>query len=318
VPLNVVYAGTPAFAVPALDALVAAGHSIRCVYTQPDRPQGRGRALMPSAVKARALELGLPLQQPEHFRDDNAASVLAAYQADVMVVAAYGLLLPEIILRTPRLGCLNIHASLLPRWRGAAPIQRALLAGDEQTGVAIMHMEAGLDTGPVYATTTYAIDSSATSASLTVTLAELGARTLVDSLSAIAAGQLSAVPQSGVGVMYAKKITKAEAVIDWSLPASQIERAVRAYQPWPVAETRWKGAQLRIHKAAAISDEAQAAPSGSIVAVHRDGIDVATGAGLLRVIQVQTAGRAVVTAREFAQAEERHGALSGQLFGAST
>jgi len=313
-PLTVVYAGTPDFAVPALDALVRAGHRVCSVYTQPDRPAGRGRALMPSPVKARALELGLPVEQPLHFKDSSVEATLKAYAPDVMVVAAYGLILPPSILQIPRLGCLNIHASRLPRWRGAAPIQRALLAGDATTGVAIMQMAEGLDTGPVFATALHAIAADATTATLTDELAELGASTLVDVLPAIAAGQLSAVPQPEVGVMYAKKVSKAEALIDWTRPAAEIERAVRAYQPWPVAESRWRDAQIRIHSAT-VSAGPVGAP-GTIMNVTPDGIDVATGDGWLRLRNVQMAGRAVVSAGQFAQGEARHGALLGQMFGA--
>jgi methionyl-tRNA formyltransferase len=314
--LRVVYAGTPDFAVPALEALVRAGHDVRAVYTQPDRPAGRGRALMPSPVKARALALGLPVEQPLHFKEPSTEATLCAYAPEVMVVAAYGLILPPAILAIPRLGGLNIHASILPRWRGAAPIQRALRAGDPTTGVAIMQMAAGLDTGPVFTTAVHAIADNATTASLTEALAELGARTLVDVLPAIAAGQLSAVPQPEVGVMYAQKVSKAEALIDWSRPAVEIERAVRAYQPWPVAESRWRDAQIRIHSAA-IAPGSGGAP-GTIMNVTSEGIDVATGAGWLTLRAVQMAGRAVVTAAQFAQGEARHGALIGQTFGASS
>jgi len=311
--LTVVYAGTPDFAVPALDALVRAGHRICCVYTQPDRPAGRGRVLMPSPVKARALELGLPVEQPLHLKDPAVEAALMACAPDVMVVAAYGLILPPSILQIPRLGCLNIHASCLPRWRGAAPIQRALLAGDSTTGVAIMQMAEGLDTGPVFATARHPIEVTATTGTLTHELAELGASTLVDVLPAIAAGQLSAVPQPEVGVMYAQKVSKAEAMIDWTRSAAEIERAVRAYQPWPVAESRWRNAQIRIHAATALAGSGGL--PGTIMAVTADGIDVATGDGWLRLHNVQMAGRAVVTAGQFAQGEARHGALNGQAFG---
>jgi methionyl-tRNA formyltransferase len=268
---------------------------------------------MPSPVKARALELGLPVEQPLHLNDPAVEAALIACAPDVMVVAAYGLILPPSILQIPRLGCLNIHASCLPRWRGAAPIQRALLAGDSTTGVAIMQMAEGLDTGPVFATARHPIEVTATTGTLTHELAELGASTLVDVLPAIAAGQLSAVPQPEVGVMYAQKVSKAEAMIDWTRSAAEIERAVRAYQPWPVAESRWRNAQIRIHAATALAGSGGL--PGTIMAVTADGIDVATGDGWLRLHNVQMAGRAVVTAGQFAQGEARHGALNGQAFG---
>jgi methionyl-tRNA formyltransferase len=314
--LNVIYAGTPEFAVPALDALVGAGHRVVSVYTQPDRPAGRGRALQPSPVKERAQALGLPVEQPTHLKDPNTEETLRRYAPDVMIVAAYGLLLPAAILQIPRLGCINIHASLLPRWRGAAPIQRALLAGDAQTGVAIMRMEEGLDTGPVYVTAVKNIDARDTTTHLTGSLAELGARTLVDVLPAIAAGQLFAVPQPEVGVMYAKKIVKAEALIDWARPAAELERAIRAFQPWPVAETRWRGGQLRIHAAQVVSDRPIVAP-GTILRAESAGIDVATGDEILRLTHVQMAGRAVVSASQFVQGESQRGGVVGQVFGAT-
>jgi methionyl-tRNA formyltransferase len=315
VTLSVVYAGTPEFAVPALDALMSAGHRVRCVYTQPDRAAGRGRALLPSPVKQRALELGLPVNQPQSLRDAAAVEDLAAFAPDVMVVAAYGLLLPPAILNVPRLGCLNIHASLLPRWRGAAPIQRALLAGDAETGIGIMRMAEGLDTGPVYATAQCPISATDTTATLTAILAQLGARRLLEVLPLIAANRLTAVAQPEDGVVYARKVTKAEAQIDWHRPAMEIERAVRAYQPWPIAETRWRGVQLRIHASTVTSSQPVTAPAGTILMAGPDGIDVATAAGVLRLLRVQLAGRGVVSAREFIQAEARRGPLSGLQLG---
>jgi methionyl-tRNA formyltransferase len=314
VPLSVVYAGTPEFAVPALDALLAAGHEIRCVYTQPDRPAGRGRALSPSPVKVRALAHGLPVCQPDTLRDPALVAQLAAFAADVMIVAAYGLLLPPDVLAVPRLGCLNIHASLLPRWRGAAPVQRALLAGDAITGIGIMRMAAGLDTGPVYATATRVVAPTDTTASLTSALAELGAQRLVNVLPLIADGSLSAQPQAEVGVLYARKVTKAEAQIDWTRPAVEIERAVRAYQPWPIAETHWRGNQLRVHSSV-VSDLDHTAAPGTVIGARPEGLDVATGSGVLRLLRVQLSGRGVVSAREFIQSEGRHGPLDGVQLG---
>ena len=313
-PLAVVYAGTPEFAVPALEAIVAAGHRVLAVYTQPDRPAGRGRELAASPVKRRALELGLAVEQPATLKDAATLARLAALRPDVVVVAAYGQLLPPAALAVPRLGCLNIHASLLPRWRGAAPIQRALLAGDEVTGVAIMRMEAGLDTGPVYRTERVPIGPRDTAGELTTRLARVGAGALVATLAALEAGTPVAVPQPAAGASYARKLEKREAELDWAQPAAVLERAVRAFLPWPVAETRWQGAQLRVRAAEAVPGAAGGAP-GDIVAAGRAGLEVATGDGRLWLTQVQLAGRNVVTGAEFAQAEARRGPLVGARLG---
>jgi len=318
VPFTIVYAGTPEFAVPALGALVAAGYAVAAVYTQPDRPAGRGRALTASPVKQAALALGLQVQQPTTLRDAHAAANLGEFAPDIMVVAAYGLLLPPAVLAVPRLGCLNIHASLLPRWRGAAPVQRAILAGDGATGTSIMRMEAGLDTGPVHLSETLAIGPRDTAATLTEALARQGSAALLRVLESLARGDAPPPwPQPAGGVTYARKLEKAEARLDWARPAAELDRQVRAFQPWPVAETRWRGAQLRIHEAVPLLAPTAAAP-GTIVAAGANGIDVATGAGLLRVIRLQSAGRNIVAAREFVQSESRHGALSGCTLGEGT
>jgi methionyl-tRNA formyltransferase len=314
VPLAVVYAGTPEFAVPALEALVAAGHRVLAVYTQPDRPAGRGRELAASPVKRRALELGLAVEQPATLTDPAALARLAALAPDVVVVAAYGLLLPPAALAVPRLGCINIHASLLPRWRGAAPVQRALLAGDAITGISIMRMEAGLDTGPVYATVAEPIAPRDTAGELTARLAAVGARALLATLAALEAGRPVAVAQPATGVTYARKLDKREAALDWTSSALALERAVRAYRPWPVAETRWRGVQLRVHAAEAVAAAAGGAP-GTVVAAGGEGIEVATGEGRLRLTRLQLAGRNVVTAGEFAQGEARRGPLLGERMG---
>ncbi len=313
-PLRIVYAGTPEFAVPALEAIVAAGHRVAAVYTQPDRPAGRGRALTPSPVKRAALEAGIPVLQPATLKDLEAVATLTAFAPDVMVVAAYGLLLPPSILAVPQLGCVNIHGSLLPRWRGAAPVQRAVLAGDPATGTAIMRMAAGLDTGPVYASATLPIGPHDTAATLSRALAAQGARLLLEVLAQLEAGTARAVPQPAEGVTYAHKLDKREARLDWAEDAALLDRRVRAFQPWPVAETVWRGAQVRIHETEPLSLPTDAAP-GSIVAVGTAGVDVATGAGLLRLVRLQLAGRNVVTAAEFARNEARHGPLTGQTFG---
>ena len=311
-PLAVVYAGTPEFAVPALEAIVRAGHRVAAVYSQPDRPAGRGRQLSPSAVKRAALNLGLPVLQPASLRDPDAPATLATFAPDVMVVAAYGLLLPEAVLAVPRLGCINIHASLLPRWRGAAPVQRAILEGDAETGVAIMRMETGLDTGPVYQRVPTPIGATETGGELTARLAELGAAAVLETLTRLEAGTAVAVPQSADGVRYARKLDKAEAALDWRRPAVELERQIRAFQPWPVADTGWAGGRLRIHEAVAAPGPAGA--PGMIVALDAAGVSVATGSGVLVLRRVQQAGRNVVTAAEFARAEARRGLLVGQCF----
>jgi methionyl-tRNA formyltransferase len=312
VTLTVVYAGTPEFAVPALEALAASGCRIPAVLTQPDRPSGRGRALAPGPVKRAALALGLPVLQPATLRDPALLPELAAAAADVFVIAAYGLILPPAVLAIPRLGCLNIHASLLPRWRGAAPVQRAILAGDAATGVAIMRMEEGLDTGAVYASEPVAIAPADTAATLTARLATVGGRLLLATLTELAAGTARATPQPAAGVTYAAKITKSEAPLRFTQAAVELERQVRAFLPWPVAEARLAGRVVRVHEAQVRAGAA--APPGTIVAAGAAGIEVATGAGHLLLVRVQEPGRGVVTAAEFARACARTGTLVGSCF----
>lgn len=300
-PLRVAYAGTPQFAVPALQALLSSTHTVVGVLTQPDRPQGRGRQLAASAVKSCALSQGLSVLQPESLRSEPGRASVVALRPDVMVVVAYGQILPPDLLNLPRLGCINIHASLLPRWRGAAPIQRAILAGDAHTGVTLMQMDAGLDTGGILAERRMAVGDRDTSASLHDALAELGARTLLEVLELMSTGQLQAHPQLADGVTYAHKIAKSEAPIDWLQSAAQISRQVRAFNPWPVAETRYEGEQLRIHDAYASVQQSGAAP-GTVLGLDGEGLRVACGSGELHVTQLQRAGRKVVAAREFVNA----------------
>jgi methionyl-tRNA formyltransferase len=311
VAFTVVYAGTPEFAVASLEAL-AATFAVRAVLTQPDRPAGRGRALSPSPVKRRALALGIEVLQPASLRDPAALQALAALAPDVLVVVAYGLLLPPAVLAVPRLGCINVHASLLPRWRGAAPIQRAILAGDEESGVAIMRMEAGLDTGPVYALRRVPIGARDTALTLGQRLAVEGADLLTATLSAIEAGSASARPQPSAGASYAEKLDKSEAPLNWHFDAAELDRRVRAFVPWPVAETRWRGGTLKVHAAEPVAAAAgPPALPGTILAAGAAGIDVATGEGALRLTRVQQPGRKVVEAGEFAR-----GAAAGALVGA--
>ena len=310
--LRVAFAGTPAFAVPTLDALHRAGHEIRGVFTQADRPAGRGRTLRPSAVKQRALDLGLTVHQPTSFRASEAIETLRRLEIDVFVVVAYGLILPPEALAVPPLGCLNVHASLLPRWRGAAPIQRAILAGDALTGVSIMRMDLGLDTGPVFATRRVGIGPHDTAQSLADALSVVGADLLCETLALLARGAVTATAQESVGATYAAKIEKSEAMIDWRVSAVDIERRVRAFVPWPVAETEWRGERLRILQATLATDErATDARPGTLLAASARGIDVACGQGVLRILRLQRPNRNPVDAGAFANA----GALVGERFG---
>ena len=299
--LRIVFAGTPEFSLPALDALHAAGHGIVAVYTQPDRPAGRGRAITASPVKLRARSLGVAVEQPSTLRNAETLARLAAHAPDVMVVVAYGLILPATALAIPRLGCINIHASLLPRWRGAAPVQRSILAGDARTGVTIMKMDAGLDTGPVLLARATEIGAGETAGSLHDRLAALGADAVVEALDGYASGRLAPVAQSGAGVSYAAKIRKEEAAIDWTHPATEIARQVRAFNPWPVAETRWRGQQLRVWEAAVVPGVRDATP-GLVLEALGGSLVVATGEQALRLGRVQLAGRRPLTAAEFLNA----------------
>jgi methionyl-tRNA formyltransferase len=300
--LRLVFAGTPEFAVPQLAACRRDNVDIVAVYTQPDRPAGRGRALTRSPVKRAAVAAGLPVEQPENFRDAAALERLRAYAPDLLVVVAYGLILPKKVLAIPRLGCWNVHASLLPRWRGAAPIQRALLAGDAQTGVCLMQMTAGLDTGPVLLRRPLPIAPDDTGGSLHDRLAVLGAQLLAEGLQRLLRGDMPpAEPQAEPGATYAHKLEKAEAMLDWNEGASLLERKVRAFNPWPVAEARLAGETVRIWKALAMP-AAPARTPGSILAAGRDGIDVACADGALRLLEVQRAGGRRIAAADLVNA----------------
>jgi methionyl-tRNA formyltransferase len=305
--LRVAFAGTPDFSVPALEALLKAGFDVVGVLTQPDRPKGRGRQVAASPVKAAALGHAIPVSQPLTLKDETGRAELAAWRPDVLIVVAYGLILPPAALSMPRLGCINIHASLLPRWRGAAPIQRSILAGDANTGVTIMLMDVGLDTGPMLLRKEILIETYETGGSLHDRLATLGGSALIEALEGHAAGTLNAIPQPAEGVTYASKLEKAEALIDWKRDAVEIERQVRAFNPWPVAETRWDGEQLRVFEARAeasglsLDQQPIADDVGTIAAVRDDAIVVQCGVGQLALRQLQRPGRRVVSAADFAR-----------------
>ena len=299
--MRIVFAGTPEFSVPALRA--AAGKAeIVAVYTQPDRPAGRGRGLQPSPVKREALLRGIPVLQPESLKSQLSRDALHALRPDLMVVVAYGLLLPSKILTIPAQGCWNVHASLLPRWRGAAPIQRAIEAGDETTGICLMQMEKGLDTGPVLLSQSLAIGEQETAGQLHDRLAALGAQVLSDGLGLLRAGMRPvAKPQPETGATYAHKLDKAEAKLDWAQPAAVLARKVRAFNPWPIAEASLAGERVRIHAAVPL-DTAHAAAPGSVLQAGRDGIDVACGEGALRLRVLQREGGRAITAADYLNA----------------
>ncbi|MBN1379240.1 MAG: methionyl-tRNA formyltransferase [Gammaproteobacteria bacterium] len=300
---RIVYAGTPEFALPPLQYLQAAGVEISAVYTQPDRKAGRGQILTASPVKHWALDQGLRVEQPESLRDPAAKKQLAAYHPDLMVVTAYGLLLPAEILAIPRCGCVNLHASLLPRWRGAAPIQRAILAGDVETGITLMQMDTGLDTGAILAKETTKIAAGETSAELHERLAELAARLLADKLPQLLDGSLQSEQQQHDLASYAYKIKKEEAWIDWSQTAEQLLCKVSAFNPWPIAQTKWQGQVLRIGRAkGVVSHLPKGVVPGEVIAATEQGIDVACGRGALSVMELQLPGARMISCADFIHA----------------
>ena len=311
--LRVAFAGTPGFALPALHALAGSRHELVGVLTQPDRPKGRGRQPTASAVKLAARSYGLPISQPVTLKTEEDRADLAAWRPDVLVVVAYGLILPPGALELPRLGCVNIHASLLPRWRGAAPIQRAILAGDAETGVSIMRMDMGLDTGPVFLERRVAITPDETGGSLHDRLAAEGGPAVVQVLDDLASGTARSILQPEDGITYAAKIDKAEALIDWSRDAADIGRRVRAFNPWPIAETRLDGEQLRIYGARVLHEDTDrsGAEPGQIVEILGDSIVVACGRGSLALTKLQRPGRRPVAARDLINTLE----LTGRRLG---
>ncbi len=306
--MKLIFAGTPVFAAQALQALIDAGHEIPLVLTQPDRPAGRGMKLKPSPVKELALQHGLRVEQPLTLKTPEAQALVADVGAEVMVVAAYGLLLPKAVLDMPARGCLNIHASLLPRWRGAAPIQRAILAGDAETGITIMQMDVGLDTGDMLSVHPLPISGDDSAASLHDKLAALGAQAIVATLAAL--DTCPAVKQPEAGVTYAAKLTKEEARVDWQLPAADIARAIRAYNPAPGAHTLLAGEALKLWQAHAIDGQASA---GQVVRADADGVVVGSGDGLVVLTQLQAAGGKRLAARDFIAGRPT---LAGAVLGA--
>lgn len=285
--MRIVFAGTPEFAAQHLRALLEAGRQVVAVYTQPDRPAGRGQKLMPSPVKQLAMTHNIPVYQPQTLRDPAAQAELAALQPDLMVVVAYGLILPQAVLDTPRLGCINSHASLLPRWRGAAPIQRAVEAGDAESGVTVMQMEAGLDTGPMLLKVTTPISAEDTGGTLHDRLAELGARAIVEAVDGLEGGTLKGEAQDDALACYAHKLSKDEARLDWSRPAVELERQIRALHPWPICHSGLSGEAVKVH-AAQLADGSGA--PGTILDAGKDGLRVACGQGALLLTRLQLPG----------------------------
>lgn len=316
--LKVIYAGTPDFSVAALQALINSEYEVVAVYTQPDRPAGRGRKLTPSPVKQVALEYDIPVYQPLNFKADEDKQTLIDLGADLMVVAAYGLILPPAVLDAPRLGCINIHASILPRWRGAAPIQRSILAGDAETGITIMQMDVGLDTGDMLSKVTCEIDNEMTASQLHDQLMEIGGKALMDIMPAIESESLQPEKQDESLVTYAEKLQKAEATIDWKQSATQIALQIRAFNAWPVSQTLYykgdKELVMRIWQAQPLSQSTAADP-GKVIAVQKKSFHVATGDGVLEVTEIQMPGKKPMAVAAFLNANDPLGTLLGQQAG---
>ncbi|OHX34576.1 methionyl-tRNA formyltransferase [Methylomonas sp. LWB] len=307
--MNIVFAGTPDFAVPTLQALIASRHRVVAVYTQPDRPAGRGRKLTASPIKALALEHAIPVHQPENFKQVGAIQALATLQPDLLVVVAYGLILPQAVLDIPKFGSINVHGSLLPRWRGAAPIHRAVMAGDAETGITIMKVVKKLDAGDMLYKAVCPIGPTSTSSELHDHLALLGAEGLVTVVDQIASGNVVAEPQDEALVTYAHKLEKAEAILDWSESADALDRKIRGLNAWPVAQTSFDDQVLRVWRAA-VGTRPVGGPPGS-VDCSEHALDVATGAGTLRLLEVQLPGGKRLSARDFLNAHPADGAVLG-------
>jgi methionyl-tRNA formyltransferase len=308
-PLRIVYFGTPGFAVPTLRALIESRHQVAALVSQPDRPKGRGHQVVPTPTKQLALEAGVPVLQPTRLRDEAFLSSIASYHADLGVVAAYGRILPDALLAIPRLGMINVHASLLPRYRGAAPIHRAVMSGDEVTGVTIMRVVAELDAGPMLAMATRPIAVNDTSVEVERDLAEIGARALLDVVDRLARGPVAETPQDHARATYAPKLEKGESPIDWSLPARMIHNRVRGLQPWPMASTFVEGLRCLLHRTA-LTERTTGAQPGEIVEAGGDVLAVSAGGGsVLQILVIQAEGRRAMSAREF---------LSGRTLGPGT
>ena len=295
--LRIIFAGTPDFAARHLDALLSSQHQVVGVFTQPDRPAGRGKKLMPSPVKVLATEKNIPVFQPASLRPTENQALVSSLNADVMVVVAYGLILPKAVLDMPRLGCINVHGSLLPRWRGAAPIQRSLWAGDAETGVTIMQMDVGLDTGDMLVKLACPIEATDTSATLYDKLADLGPQGLLETLGLLATGTAKPEVQNEELVTYAEKLSKDEARIDWSLSATQLERNIRAFNPWPMSWMEIDGQPVKVWQASVINQAAKA-PPGTIIEANKSGIQVATAEGILNLESLQPAGKKAMSAQD--------------------
>jgi methionyl-tRNA formyltransferase len=298
-PLRIVYFGTPQFAVPPLARLLSSDHRVVQVVSQPDKPKGRGHRLVPTPVKETALAAGVRVSQPERLRDDEFLRSLSALEPDLGVVAAYGKLLPEALLQIPRLGMVNVHGSILPRWRGAAPVHRAVIAGDSETGITIMRVVKELDAGAMLAIRRRPIGPDETSVEVEHDLARIGADLLVETVDALAMGSVTETPQPEEGITYASKLTKEESAVSWTEPAFRIHNLVRGLQPWPLVAARLAGVRVLVHRTA-LTDDVSDAPGGTVVQASGDTLAVAAGDGrVLRIVSLQPEGRRVMSARDF-------------------